>query len=233
MAYIKIRIRGDTAANWSARNPILEERELAVEVVPRSSTPWKMKIGDGQTPWNDLPYSFDYDAVHSLLVETRSYTRGDTNSRENEEYDNAQHYSNQAKQSERSANNYATQARQSKDSAGQYYTNAIAAASNAAQSASDAQGYKEDVSDLKDEIQDIIENSLLANSEQILDSVEDYFRRAEALYRSCTIVCDGEKPHKRVRTIIDIDCFTIARRLTEYTGIDFDGGTPAIRLLGE
>lgn len=233
MAYIKIRIRGDTAANWSARNPILEEREMAVEVVVGSSTPWKMKIGDGRTPWNELPYSFDYDAVNNLLIATRSYTHGGTGTRENEEYDNAQYYYNQAKQSENAANGYATNARQSRDSAGQYYSNAITAAANAAQSASDAQGYKEDVSDLKDEIEDIIENSLLANSEQILNSVEDYFRRAEALYRSCTIVCDGEKPNKRVRTIIDIDCFTVARRLTEYTGVEFDGGTPAIRLLGE
>ena len=233
MAYIKIRIRGDTAANWTASNPILEERELAVEVQPQTSTPWKMKIGDGKTPWNDLPYSFDYDAVNKLLIETKSYTRGGTNTRENEEYDNAQYYYNQAKQSERASNDYATLARQSRDSAGQYYTNTITAASEAAQSANEAQGYKDDVSDLKNEIQDIIENSLLANSEQILNSVEDYFKRAEALYRSGTIVCDGEKPHKRVRTIIDIDCFTIARRMTEYTGIDFDGGTPAIRLLGE
>ena len=233
MAYIKIRIRGDTAANWTARNPILEEREMAVEIVVGSSTPWKMKIGDGRTPWNDLPYSFDYDAVNNLLIATQSYTHGGTGTRENEEYDNAQYYYNQAKQSENAASGYATNAQQSRDSAGQYYSNAITAASNAAQSASEAQGYKEDVADLKNEIDDIIENSLLANSEQILSSVEAYFQRAEALYRSCTVVCDGEKPHKRVRTIIDIDCFTIARRLTEYTGIDFDGGTPAIRLLGE
>lgn len=233
MAYIKIRIRGDTAANWSASNPILEERELAVEVQPKTSTPWKMKIGDGQTPWNDLPYSFDYDAVNNLLIETISYTHGGTGTRENEEYDNAQYYYSQAKQSETAAGVYATNAQQSKESAGLYYTNAINAASNAAQSATEASGYKDDVSDLKDEIQEIIENSLLANSEQILNSVEDYFKRAEALYRSCTIVCDGEKPHKRVRTIIDIDCFTVARRLTEYTGVEFDGGTPAIRLLGE
>ncbi len=73
MAYIKIRIRGDTADNWATRNPILEEREMAVEVQSQTSTPWKMKIGDGQTRWNDLPYSFDYDSINDLKSETNNY----------------------------------------------------------------------------------------------------------------------------------------------------------------
>lgn len=72
MAYIKIRIRGDTPENWSRVNPILEEREIAIEVAKQSSSPWKLKIGDGKTPWNNLGYSFDYDAVNTLYVNTNS-----------------------------------------------------------------------------------------------------------------------------------------------------------------
>lgn len=70
MAYIKIRIRGDTAENWKKSNPILEEREIAVEVAQQSASPWKLKIGDGKTPWNDLGYSFDYDLVNQTYINT-------------------------------------------------------------------------------------------------------------------------------------------------------------------
>ncbi len=71
MAYIKIRIRGDTAENWSKSNPILEERELAVEIDKETSHPWKLKIGDGKSPWNNLGYSFDYDLVNNVFIQTK------------------------------------------------------------------------------------------------------------------------------------------------------------------
>ena len=41
---------------------------------------------------------------------------------------------------------------------------------------------KEQVERDKEEIEDTIQNSLLASAEQILDSVKSYFERAEALY---------------------------------------------------
>lgn len=47
-----IRLRRDTAANWTALNPILAAGEPADEL----DTP-KFKIGDGVTPWNSLPYT--------------------------------------------------------------------------------------------------------------------------------------------------------------------------------
>ena len=43
--------RGDTAARWAAFNPILADRELVIETDTKF-----FKIGDGVTPYNDLPY---------------------------------------------------------------------------------------------------------------------------------------------------------------------------------
>lgn len=46
-----IQIRGDTAANWTAANPILADRELAVETDTQL-----FKVGNGVTAWNSLSY---------------------------------------------------------------------------------------------------------------------------------------------------------------------------------
>jgi hypothetical protein len=46
-----IKVRGDTAANWTAVNPVLQSRELGVETNTR-----KLKLGDGVTAWTSLPY---------------------------------------------------------------------------------------------------------------------------------------------------------------------------------
>lgn len=46
-----IRLRGGTAAQWSSANPILAAREVGLETDTR-----KIKIGDGVTAWNSLPY---------------------------------------------------------------------------------------------------------------------------------------------------------------------------------
>lgn len=48
---IQVQLRLDTAANWEAVNPILAQGEQAMETDTK-----KEKIGDGVTPWNDLPY---------------------------------------------------------------------------------------------------------------------------------------------------------------------------------
>lgn len=47
----RMKIRRDTAANWTLLNPILADGELAAEVDTRT-----FKIGDGVTPWNGLLY---------------------------------------------------------------------------------------------------------------------------------------------------------------------------------
>ena len=43
----------DTPANWTANNPILARGEIGVE---REAGFDKLKIGDGLTAWNTLPY---------------------------------------------------------------------------------------------------------------------------------------------------------------------------------
>lgn len=47
----KIKHRRDTSANWSSQNPILSEGEIGVD-----TTINRMKVGDGTTTWNNLPY---------------------------------------------------------------------------------------------------------------------------------------------------------------------------------
>lgn len=52
MALLQIRIRRDTAANWTTNNPVLEDSEPG-----RETDTGKIKYGDGTTHWNDLAYS--------------------------------------------------------------------------------------------------------------------------------------------------------------------------------
>lgn len=89
---------------------------------------------------------------------------------------------------------------------------------------------KEQVEQDKATIEDTIQNSLLASAEQILESVRSYFERAEALYSSLYLDCDGETPYLRTVTPLFIDGATPqVRNVNE--GIDYDGGTPMTRLL--
>jgi hypothetical protein len=54
---VKLQLRRDTSANWSASNPILAEGEIGIDTTLRSS-----KIGDGSTAWNSLPYGLTQSA---------------------------------------------------------------------------------------------------------------------------------------------------------------------------
>lgn len=58
----RVTIRGDIAANWAEKNPVLLKNELAIEL---GATPAenKFKVGDGVTAWNDLGYSYDLNAI--------------------------------------------------------------------------------------------------------------------------------------------------------------------------
>ena len=49
---VTILIRNDTAANWTAANPVLSKGEFGVEIDTK-----KFKIGDGVTTWSQLVYS--------------------------------------------------------------------------------------------------------------------------------------------------------------------------------
>ena len=51
---VKIQLRRDTASNWSTNNPVLAEGEIGIEIDTTL-----MKVGDGTTAWNDLPYMND------------------------------------------------------------------------------------------------------------------------------------------------------------------------------
>lgn len=49
---IQIQLRRDTAAEWTAENPVLAEGEMGLETDTA-----KYKIGNGTTAWNSLAYS--------------------------------------------------------------------------------------------------------------------------------------------------------------------------------
>ena len=51
MSNLQLQFRGDTAANWTAANPILASREMGIETDTHL-----FKIGDGVTTWNSLGY---------------------------------------------------------------------------------------------------------------------------------------------------------------------------------
>lgn len=48
-------VRRDTAADWTTNNTVLGEGEFGIEL-HTNPIPDKVKIGDGVTAWNDLPY---------------------------------------------------------------------------------------------------------------------------------------------------------------------------------
>lgn len=48
---VQIQLRRDTAANWADINPVLQAGELGFDL-----TSTRLKLGDGVTPWNDLPW---------------------------------------------------------------------------------------------------------------------------------------------------------------------------------
>ena len=101
-----------------------------------------------------------------------------------------------------------------------------------------AKGYRDETKVLRDEvasdkevIDQTIKESLLEKSEEILAAMKGYYDRAQELYNSMYIDCDGETPQQRVVTIVSIDCGTPQSRLHDDNGILFDGGTPINRLL--
>ena len=49
--YIRLIQRRDTAANWQNENPVLDAGEWGYETDTK-----KVKMGDGSTAWNALPY---------------------------------------------------------------------------------------------------------------------------------------------------------------------------------
>ena len=62
---VKLRTQYDTAANWASNNPVLLSGELGVE-----SDTLKMKVGNGSTVWNSLPYLLSGDAFQAATTIT-------------------------------------------------------------------------------------------------------------------------------------------------------------------
>ena len=101
-----------------------------------------------------------------------------------------------------------------------------------------AKGYRDETKVLRDEvasdketIDQTIKESLLEKTEEILAAMKGYYDRAQELYNSMYIDCDGETPQQRVVTIVSIDCGTPQSRLHDTNGILFNGGTPLNRQL--
>lgn len=59
---VKYLLRNDTAANWTAKNPILAQGEPGYD-----STANRLKFGNAATAWNDLPYVAP-DVVNDLTT---------------------------------------------------------------------------------------------------------------------------------------------------------------------
>ncbi len=49
--YVRYQLRGDTAENWEAKNPVLLDREPGYDKTAR-----RFKVGDGATEWDGLDY---------------------------------------------------------------------------------------------------------------------------------------------------------------------------------
>jgi len=58
----RIRLRRDTAANWTAANPTLLAGEMGIETDTR-----KYKVGDGSTAWTGLSYYIDGVAIRGQI----------------------------------------------------------------------------------------------------------------------------------------------------------------------
>lgn len=65
----RIQLRRDTSTKWALNNPILLSGELGYE----TNTTY-IKIGDGTTPWNDLPYWTGSSVGSGLIVKSGGTT---------------------------------------------------------------------------------------------------------------------------------------------------------------
>jgi hypothetical protein len=71
MSLIKMQQRRGTVAQWTAANTILDAGEIGVIVDPTdSANNGKIKMGDGVTPWNSLPYVLNdtYNAAKYAVI---------------------------------------------------------------------------------------------------------------------------------------------------------------------
>jgi hypothetical protein len=62
----QIQIRRDTAANWTAANPVLAQGEIGIELDGLGTSTVLQKIGDGVTAWDSLPYQESGGGVETI-----------------------------------------------------------------------------------------------------------------------------------------------------------------------
>ena len=60
--YRRIRVRRGQSSEWQTNNPALDQGEIGMDLTAK-----RMKVGDGFTSWNDLPYIDDagLDSIRS------------------------------------------------------------------------------------------------------------------------------------------------------------------------
>ena len=80
MSVRRIRLRRDTFFNWSQINPALQEGEISVVLNAQDGTGGggRLKVGDGFTSWNDLPYVDDagLDSIREEYGDVLSFELG-------------------------------------------------------------------------------------------------------------------------------------------------------------
>lgn len=67
-------LRGGTASEWTAANPVLFKNEMGIE--RQDDGTCKIKIGDGSTAWSDLKY---YDSTPTKITDVYIGTNEPTN----------------------------------------------------------------------------------------------------------------------------------------------------------
>ena len=80
MSVRRIRLRRDTAFNWSQINPALQEGEIGIVLNAQDGTGGggRLKCGDGFTSWNSLPYVDDagLDAIREEYGDEATFELG-------------------------------------------------------------------------------------------------------------------------------------------------------------
>lgn len=72
----KIQLRGDTYSAWRSKNPVLAEREVALVSTKNNKRYNTLKIGDGVSHFNDLPFLFegaDYVGIADTTTNPPAY----------------------------------------------------------------------------------------------------------------------------------------------------------------
>lgn len=80
MTVRRIKLRRDTAFNWSQINPALQEGEIGIVLNAQDGTGGggRLKCGDGFTSWNNLPYVDDagLDAIREEYGDEATFELG-------------------------------------------------------------------------------------------------------------------------------------------------------------